>query len=87
MDEKEKNLDEFDLDDILKEFASDGQDQPEESEDILIWDGILPAKAEETPKVAPDTVRLDEITKAVKQQEKTVSDETVAFTPVGAEAE
>ena len=87
MEEKEKQLDEFDLDDILKEFATDTQDSPENGEDILIWDGILPAKTEDTTTVVSDTVRLDEISKAVKQQEKMVTDETVAFTPVGQEPE
>jgi len=87
MDEKEKKLNEFDLDDILKEFAGDTKDISEEVEDILIWDGILPSKTETTHTVISDTVRLDEISKAVKQQEEAVTDETVAFTPVGQEPE
>ena len=87
MDEKEKELGEFDLDDILKEFAGDTKDVPEEVEDILIWDGILLSKTETTHAVISDTVRLDEISKAVKQQEESVTDETVAFTPVGQEPE
>ena len=83
MDEKEKQPGDFDLDDILKEFAGDTKDIPEEVEDILIWDGILPAKTETTGTVISDTVRLDEISRAIKQQEESVTDETVAFTPVG----
>ena len=82
MDEKEKQPGEFELDDILKEFAPDGENTSEEAEDILIWDGILPARTETAHSPISDTVRLDEITKAVKQQESAVNDETVAFTPV-----
>ena len=86
MEEKEKQFDDFDLDDILKEFAADIQESEEDSEDILIWDGVLSPKTQSAPKAVSDTVRLDEITKAVKQQEKSVTDDTVAFTPVGEES-
>ncbi len=86
MDEKEKQFDEFDLDDILKEFAGDSQEEPDDGEDILIWDGNLPSQTPEGG-VQGDTVRLDEITRAVRHQEKQPLDETIAFTPVESEDE
>ena len=90
MDEK-RNTGEFSLEDILKEF---GDDTPVEEEDVLIWDGNVPEEKERTNPFPQDTVRLDEITKAVKEQnadlDQTVVfhpvEETVAFTPVGQEA-
>ncbi|MBO5323883.1 MAG: hypothetical protein J6A88_07285 [Oscillospiraceae bacterium] len=89
MDEK-RNTGEFDLEDILKEFG-DADLQPEE--DVLIW-GEEPQQ-KPAPATAPqDTVRLDQITEAVRKQEaeleQTVAfepvealDQTIAFTPVG----
>ena len=87
MDEK-RNTGEFSLEDILKEF---GDGAPVEEEDVLIWDGNIPKEEERTNPFPQDTVRLDEITKAVKEQnadlDQTVVfhpvEETVAFTPVG----
>ncbi len=87
MEEKEKQFDEFDLDDILKEFAGKEAEASEEAEDILIWDGVLPAKTQQTPRVSSNTVRLDQITKALRTQAQTATEETVAFTPVGGEPE
>lgn len=84
MDEKERNTGEFSLEDILKEF---GEGIPlDAEEDITIWDGNIPEPVEAVPEVSGDTVRLDQITKAVKQQvEESVSPETAVFTPVGGE--
>ena len=87
MDDK-RNTGEFSLEDILKEF---GGGTPEEEEDVLIWDGNAPEEAERSQPFPQDTVRLDQITKAVKEQqvdlEQTIAfhavEETVAFTPVG----
>ena len=75
MDEK-RNTGEFDLEDILKEFG-DMDSQPEE--DVLIW-GEEP-KTKPAPAVPQDTVRLDQITKAVRRQEADL-EQTIAFTPV-----
>lgn len=83
MEDKEKQLDDLELEDILKEFRS--EQQSEEEEDILIWDGDLSQLTHEDGKVTGDTVRLDVITAVVRKEEKKVSDETIAFTPVGAE--
>ena len=85
MDHKEKPIDDFDLDEILKEFAGGPQDTPDDGEDILIWDGTVTPKSQEGMPFPQDTVRLDEITRAVLQQEERVTEETVAFVPVGGE--
>lgn len=84
----EKNTGDLNLDDILKEFASSQPeaDAPEalpvqEDEDVLVWDG-KPVQREHIPPAMPqDTVRLNDITREVKKQ-TTVTDETIAFTPV-----
>ena len=72
----QRNTGEFDLEDILKEF---GDTEPQPEEDILIW-GEEP-KNKPAPAMPRDTVRLDQITKAVRQQEADL-DQTVAFAPV-----
>lgn len=87
MDEQDKLLEEWDLEDILKEFSEKKEDQPEE-DDVLIWDGVIPPSAPEKPQDLHDTVRLDEIKKAVSQQEQAKDlEQTVAFVPVGQEEE
>jgi len=88
MDEKEKDQSEFSLEDILKEFGNleDTGETPElEEEDIRLWgqeDSTEPPKQ----TAVQDTVRLDDITKQVKQLQE-ASQETVRFTPVGEEPE
>ena len=75
------------------------EEAAEPEEDILIWESSrpqaapekeIPAEAvEEIPEVmsvSQDTVRLDSVTKAVKQA-VSVSDDTIAFTPVGGDLE
>ncbi len=87
MDQKETPFDQFDLDDILKEFAGDPLESTDDTEDVLIWDGIFSPPPPEETSVPSDTLRLDEITKALRKQVSSVTTETVAFTPVGAEPE
>lgn len=93
MEQWEKDPSELNIDDILREF---GSSQPEEEaqqtqtpdieEDMLVWDG-KPGRREEIPPAMPqDTVRLNDITRAVKAQ-TSVTDETIAFTPVGSKHE
>jgi len=83
MDEKQ-NTGEFSLEDILKEFG-DGIPQPEEQEEeVLIWDGSAPENGSSEKPFPQDTVRLDEITKAVREQSADL-EQTMAFTPVGQE--
>ena len=84
MDEK-RNTGEFSLEDILKEFG-DESIQPQEQEDVLIWDGSIPEGVGSESPFPQDTVRLDEITKVVRQQSADL-DQTMAFTPVGQEEE
>ncbi len=84
MDNKEKlyNTSDFDLDEILKEFG-DPDAAPESSEeDVRIW-GEPPIQTETVPE---DTVRLDDVAKAV-QSAAVPTDETVPFTPVGEQEE
>ena len=86
MSEKELQKEEFSLEDILKEFSDAAGEHSDE--DIRIWDGNIPEPSQE-PAVPGDTVRLDQITRAVKQleEEKPAVEETVRFTPVGGEEE
>ena len=84
MDEK-RNTGEFSLEDILKEFG-DESIQPQEQEDVLIWDGSVPENVGSESPFPQDTVRLDEITKVVRQQSADL-DQTMAFAPVGQEEE
>lgn len=99
MDEKERQQDTFDLEEILKEFAETQEETPsltgneeasgapEDEEDILIWNGVLPATpSAKTPSLG-DTVPLGDVTRAVKKMEHTDLDQTVTFTPVGQEYE
>ena len=88
MEQWEKNTGDLNLDDILKEFGSSRQDTDapdalpmQEDEDVLVWDG-KPVQREHIPPAMPqDTVRLNDITREVRKQ-TSVSDETIAFTPV-----
>ena len=70
MDNQEKI--EFDLDEILKEFSAD--DLPEMPVDL---DLAAPLEEEEEPR---DTIRLDQIQKAVKSA--AVAEDTMPFQPV-----
>lgn len=87
MEQWEKNTADLELDEILKEFGSSQEDpdapqtQPlQEDEDMLVWDG-KPVQREHIPPAMPqDTVRLNEITKAVRAQQP-VTQDTVRFTP------
>ena len=81
MDEKQ-NTGEFDLEDILKEFGEG--ELPQDQEDVLIWDGTLPQTPPMSQAFPQDTVRLDEITRAVHRQDIDL-EQTVAFTPLGGE--
>lgn len=85
MDEQEKLPDEFSLEDILKEFGEGGQDQPEDAENVLTWDANEPEQPPVEAAVEQDTVRLEEITRAVKKQSAQREDGTTIFTPVTAE--
>lgn len=86
MDEKETHSDqeEFSLEDILKEFAGlpAGETDWELEEDVAIWDGAVPAEPRQSSAVPEDTVRLDEITEAVKKLETSVQEGTRRFAPV-----
>lgn len=83
---------ELNIEDILREFGSaqpenePGEGIPAESaepeEDVTVWDG-KPAQRENVPPAMPqDTVRINDITRAVKTQIFT-AEQTIAFTPVG----
>ena len=89
MEQWKKDTSELDIDDIVKEFSGSAPDEESfeqefgESieDDVLVWDG-KPAHREHIPPAMPqDTVRLGEITKAVKEQ-TAVTDQTIPFTPV-----
>lgn len=80
MDEKEKlyHTGDFNLDDILKEFGGEGPPLDAE-EDVRIWGDPAP----QTPSVPDDTVRLDEVSQAVRRQDSGSADgDTVRFAPV-----
>ena len=85
MDEMQDFSAELDLEDILREFGEpEAVTQPEIEEDVRVWG----TESVETRPAAPtqDTVRLDEITRAVKKHTQ-VSEATIRFTPVGGEEE
>lgn len=88
MDEQEKKPGEFSLEDILKEFGDDSQipTSDESLEDILIWGQESTRPTPKGSQPQQDTVRLDEITRAVRSQRGATQD-TVAFTPVGEQEE
>ena len=81
MDEKQLGVpgEDFDLDDILKEFGIPKEEK--EDEDVRIWDGVMPEDVK--PSVPSDTVRLDDVTRAVRAQTRDTDDGTRRFTPVG----
>ena len=83
MNEWEKENSELNIEDILKEFRNAPPAEPEE--DVRIW-GEEPAETPVNKEVPRDTVRLDEITRVIKSK-TAVSEDTIAFTPVGQEEE
>ena len=91
MDEEKKDLQPekdsaFSLEDILKEFAPDPSKPFEPEEDVLIWDGKIPSIIDHSPAFASDTIRMDEITRAVRQMsEQSDVEQTVRFEPVSEE--
>ena len=90
MDEKEKDQKleqpEFSLEDILREFGDPGPAEPEG--DVRIWDGRIPERSAEEPMIPSDTVRLDEVTRAVRQMaEPAPMEQTQRFTPVSEDME
>ncbi|MCD7755907.1 MAG: hypothetical protein LUJ09_06220 [Firmicutes bacterium] len=76
MDEQEKEQESFSLEDILKEFGdapeaeqeAEAPAQPQAAEAVKIWDGETPEEAPQETPLPRDTVRLDEISQAVKRQ-------------------
>lgn len=85
MDEMQNNRSELELEDILREFGEPEEViQPEVEEDVRVW-GTEPVQNQVT-QTTQDTVRLDEITRAIKAQAQ-VSEQTIRFTPVGGEEE
>ena len=83
MNEWEKENSELNIEDILKEFQNATPEEPEE--DVRIW-GEEPAETPVNKEVPRDTVRLDDITRVIKSKTG-VSEDTIAFTPVGQEEE
>ena len=89
MDEKERNpQEEFSLEDILKEFGSfedkNAAKPQEPEEDVRVWDGNVPEETVQQQS-AGDTVRLGDITRAVRQHEQENADATIRFTAVDEE--
>ena len=66
---------------FLADFGTyEDSHQPQE-EDIKLWDEDTEESAD-VQQVSQDTLRLDDITKVIKEQ-TAVTEETIAFTPVG----
>ena len=79
MDEQEREWEDLNLEDILKEYSDEDMKViPEDTEDILSWDTMVSEQSRPASAVPSDTVRLDAITKAVRDQEA-VTEETVRF--------
>lgn len=95
MDDEKKELEvpyesEFSLEEILKEFAitDELQNEVEPEADVQIWDGKTPLPQKLETAVPADTIRMDEITGAIRQMEtQAVSEQTQRFEPVGGELE
>lgn len=80
MDEQEKQESEFSLEDILKEFGGEPTEETPvvadetEQEDVAIWTGE-PSQMPSQPAFPQDTVRLDDITQAVRKREESAQPE------------
>lgn len=82
----EKQLDELELDDILKEFSEDdGQDpdQLKELEELPVWEGTLSKPLPVAEPVTQQTLRLDDLSDKLNFEKGWQDDATIAFTPVG----
>lgn len=86
MNEWGKENSELNIEDILKEFGDAVPVQEEPEEDIRIWGEEVPEIPAASQEVPQDTVRLDDITRVIKSK-TAVSEDTIAFTPVGQEEE
>ena len=94
---------EISLEDILREFGENDPEQetneqaaPAESaaskasqpeEDVLVWDGKAAAESRNEAQLPGDTVRLDEITKALRKKQTENMGDTARFVPVGEDEE
>lgn len=89
MDEKEREVSEFSLEDIMKEFGdAETGEQPESqpAEEVQIWQNKISAEKINDGSDLADTVRLDVVVKAVRMQDENL-EQTTRFTPVGGDAE
>ncbi len=82
---------EISLESIMKEFG-DPSKPFEPEEDVLIWDGTVPSSVDHSAAFPSDTIRMDEITRIIRElteqtQEETDAEQTMRFTPVGGEKE
>ena len=89
MDDERKELEasqeEFSLEDILKEFGvGDVSDDSESAEeDVQVWDGKAPLIPRQQTGTPTDTIRMDEITAAVRQNaSQATQEQTQRFAPV-----
>ena len=73
-----------------EEIVEEPEASPEEpEEDVRIWGEEAPEAPAEMPEIAEvsqDTIRMDDITRGVKEQ-TSATDATIAFTPVGGDLE
>ncbi len=85
MDEKDKSLHEFSLEDILKEFSEQPEEAAEEVQEFLRQSPSEAApEATEQPQEIPqngDTIRLDRV--ELGKQAREVMEQTQRFVPVG----
>lgn len=95
MEDERKELEvpqesEFNLEEILKEFGimDEPRNDAEPEENVQIWDGKTPPPQKLETAVPADTIRMDEITGAIRQMEtQAVSEQTQRFEPVDGELE
>ena len=76
---------EFSLEDILKEFGEEKPQQPEE--DVQIWDGNMPAEPKKSTVLPSDTIRIGDVTEALKAAQEQSAEQTQRFTPVSDETQ
>ena len=86
MDEQEKDLTQFSLEDILREFGEETPTEEQPGEEVQVWPNKIAAEKITDESDLAATVRLDGVVKAVRQQEE-ATEQTVRFTPVGGDAE
>ncbi len=82
----EKQVEDLELEDILKEFSKDEEQDPQqlkELEELPVWEGTLSRPLPVAESVTQETLRLDDLSDKLSFATDWKDDATIAFTPVG----